>query len=135
VDTPSALRILIVEDLPDSANSMALLLQLWGYQSEIAQDGESACELAATFRPDVVFLDIGLPGIDGHEVARRIRKLPGMADALLVAITGYGRPADVQRCKQAGIDYHFLKPADPIELQKVLAKAEKLKRDWRQETC
>lgn len=120
-----SLRILVVEDLHDSAHSMAILLKLWGYQSAIAYDGEFACELALSFRPDVVLLDIGLPGMDGYEVARRLRQLPEMATALLVAITGYGRDADVQRGKEAGIDYYFLKPTDPDQLRQLLATAEK----------
>jgi CheY-like chemotaxis protein len=84
---------------------------------------------------DVVLLDIGLPRLDGYEVARRLRQLPGMAKALLVAITGYGHAADVQRCKEAGFDCHFLKPVDPGEIQKVLAKAESLGREQRQLAC
>jgi two-component system CheB/CheR fusion protein len=120
-----SLRILVVEDLHDSANSMAILLKLWGYQSAIAYDGEFACELATTFRPDVVLLDIGLPGMDGYEVARQLRQLPGMATALLVAITGYGREADVQRGKEAGIYSHFLKPVDPDRLKQLLTTAPK----------
>ena len=129
------MRILVVEDLPDSANSMALLLDLWGYQSAIAYDGERACELAATAPADVVFLDIDLPGIDGYDVAHRLRRLPEMSTALLVAITGYGREADVQRCKEAGIDYHFLKPVDPAALQQLLAQAEHLGQERPRSAC
>jgi CheY-like chemotaxis protein len=118
------LRILVVEDLPDSADSMAILLQLWGYQSAVVYDGERALEVAAAFRPAVVFLDIGLPGIDGCEVARQLRRLPEMGTTLLFAITGYGREADVQRCKEAGIDRYFLKPVDPLELRQELREVE-----------
>src|SRR5262249_38693494 len=128
----SSLRILVVEDLHDSADSMGLLLGLWGYQSIITYEGAGALAAASATPPDVVFLDIGLPGMDGYEVARRLRQLPGMATALLVAVTGYGQKADVQRCKEAGIDRHFLKPADPVELKELLAKAEKLGREQRQ---
>jgi CheY-like chemotaxis protein len=115
---------LVVEDLRDSADSMAILLKHWGYQSEIVYDGERACEVAATFHPEVVLLDIGLPGMDGCELAQRLRQLPETANRLLVAISGFGREADIQRCKEAGIDRHFLKPADPDELKQLLAKAE-----------
>jgi two-component system CheB/CheR fusion protein len=118
-----ALRILVVEDMHDSADSMALLLKLWGYQSAIAYDGERAVESATRFCPDVVLLDVGLPGMDGCELARRLRQLPEMAKVLLVAVSGYGREADVQRCKEAGIDRHFLKPVDPVELHELLAQA------------
>src|SRR5215469_5384521 len=127
----SSFHILVVEDLHDSADSMGLLLQLWGYQAVVTYDGAGALAAASATPPDVVILDIGLPGMDGYEVARRLRQLPGMATALLVAITGYGRMADVLCCKEAGIDFHFLKPADPAELQELLAKAEKLGREQR----
>ncbi len=129
------LRILVVEDVQDTADSMALLLGLWGYQSKVVYEGERACEVATSFHPDVVFLDIGLPRMDGYEVARCLRRMPGMAKALLVAITGYGQVTDVQRCKEAGIDCHFLKPVDPTELQQVLAKAESLRQAQRQLAC
>src|SRR5215469_14468132 len=122
----TALRILVVEDLHDSADSLGLLLELWGYQAVITYDGADALAAASSTPPDVVFLDIGLPGMDGCEVARQIRQLPGVTTALLVAITGYGRKDDVQRCKEAGIDCHFLKPVDPLELKQLLAKAENL---------
>jgi two-component system CheB/CheR fusion protein len=119
------LRILVVEDLQDAANSTAVLLKLWGYQSEIVYDGERACEVAATFHPEVVLLDIGLPWMDGCELAQRLRQLQETANSLLVAISGYGREADIQRCKEAGIDRHFVQPVDPDELKQLLAKAEK----------
>jgi CheY-like chemotaxis protein len=131
----SSLRILVVEDLHDSADSMGLLLELWGYRSIITYEGAGALAAASATPPDVVFLDIGLPRMDGYEVAGRLRQLPGMATALLVAITGYGRKADVQRCKEAGIDCHFLKPADPAELKELLAKAENFGREQRQLAC
>jgi CheY-like chemotaxis protein len=121
------MRILVVEDLRDAADSMAILLKLWGYRPAIAYDGEHACELATALRPDVVLLDIGLPGMDGCEVARRLRQLPQTANSLLVAISGYGREADVQRCKEAGIDRHFLKPVEPGELQRLLANTGKVR--------
>ena len=73
----------------------------------------------------MVLLDIGLPGIDGFEVARRLRRLPALAKTLLVAVTSYGRAADIQRGKEAGIDLHYLKPADPIQLKQLLMQAEK----------
>jgi CheY-like chemotaxis protein len=123
---------LVVEDSHDSADSLGLLLELWDYQAVITYDGEGALQAALANSPDVVFLDIGLPGIDGCEVARQLRRLPGTANALLVAITGYGREADVQRCKEAGIDCYFLKPVDPAELKRLLAKAEKFGHQRRQ---
>ena len=119
--TTRPLRVLVVDDCRDAADSLALLVRHWGYQAVSAYDGPSALDLARTSVPEVVLLDIGLPGMDGYEVARRLRQLPGMDQALLVAVTGYGREADVQCCWDAGIDFHFIKPVDPIERELVLA--------------
>jgi two-component system CheB/CheR fusion protein len=80
--------------------------------------------MAMTLRPDVVFLDIGLPDMDGCEVARRLRRMPELTETLLVAITGYGRVADIQRCQESGIDLHFLKPVDPNQFRQLLMQAE-----------
>jgi len=114
------LRILVVEDLHDSADSMALLLDIWGCTPTVAYGGEKAIEIAPTLCPDVVILDLELPDISGFEVARQLRESPTTASSLLVAITGHGQAAVVQRCKDAGIDLHFLKPVDPEEIKKVL---------------
>jgi CheY-like chemotaxis protein len=116
----AALRILIVEDLHDSADSMAILLRLWGHEVAIAYDGPHALRAAALKPPEVVLLDIGLPGMDGLQVARQLRLLPGMGQALLIAVTGYGWPDVVERCKEAGIDRYFLKPVEPELLRSVL---------------
>jgi two-component system CheB/CheR fusion protein len=124
-----ALRVLVVEDSRETADLMALQLRLWGHRSAVAYTGESALEVATTFRPDVVLLDIVLPGIDGYEVAWRLRQLPGLARCRLLALTGNGEEDDVRRCKEAGIDYHFLKPMDPALLRRLLASAEML-RNW-----
>jgi two-component system, chemotaxis family, CheB/CheR fusion protein len=121
-DPASCLRILVVEDLHDSADSMAMLLRLWGHEVAVAYDGAGALRTATVLPPDVVLLDIGLPRMDGWEVARQLRLLPGMDKALLLAVTGYGREEDIQRCKEVGIDQHFLKPVDPSELRNVLAR-------------
>jgi two-component system CheB/CheR fusion protein len=83
----------------------------------------------------VVLLDIGMPRMDGYEVARRLREMPGMENALLVAITGYDNDAELRRCKEAGINCHFIKPVDPDDLRKVLAKAGQVGRDHWQLAC
>jgi two-component system, chemotaxis family, CheB/CheR fusion protein len=127
-----ALRVLVVEDEPDTADTLALLLRFWGYEVAVAYDGPDALDATPMFKPDVVFLDIQLSTMDGCDLARQLRCLPGMNTALLVAITGYGYEADVRRCKEAGIDRHFLKPVEPGILREVLAKAEKLDREQRQ---
>ena len=132
---PFALRVLVVEDDSDSAQTLALLLKLWGYEVAVANDGPDALDIAPTFRPDVVFLDLALPRMDGYEVARQLRRLPGMAGALVAAITGYGHEADIRRCEEAGVDCHFLKPVEPAALRELLAKAENLSARQGQLVC
>ena len=113
---PSARRVLVVDDNRDAANSMAALLELSGHQVQTAEDGEQALAVAADFGPDVVILDIGLPLIDGYEVARRMRRSPALQHVLLVALTGYGQEEDRAAARAAGFDHHFVKPADPASL-------------------
>jgi CheY-like chemotaxis protein len=132
---PFSLRVLVVEDDLDSAQTLALLLKLWGYEVAVANDGPDALDTAQTFQPDVVFLDLALPGMDGNEVARQLRLLPGMAGTLVAAITGYGHEADVRRCKEAGVDFHFLKPVEPAVLRELLAKAHSLRTRQGQLVC
>jgi two-component system, chemotaxis family, CheB/CheR fusion protein len=106
------LRVLVVDDNVDSAEGLAMLLNLSGnHDARIAHDGVSALSIAAEFRPDVVVLDIGLPGMDGYEVARRLRGRRETARVLLIALTGYGSPEDAQRIQAAGFDHHLVKPA------------------------
>jgi CheY-like chemotaxis protein len=93
-----------------------------GYDVRTAEDGLAAVEVAAAFAPDVVLLDIGLPLLDGYEVARRLRQLPQTRDVRIVALTGYGLPADRQRGREAGFDQHLLKPVDPVALADLIAK-------------
>jgi CheY-like chemotaxis protein len=86
-----------------------------------AYDGPSALEVSATYRPQVVILDIGLPGMDGYEVASRLRESPQAAQAVLIAVTGYGREEDRLRSRRAGFDHHMVKPVGPDALQKLLS--------------
>ena len=123
-----ALRVLVVDDLRDAADSLALLLQLWGHRSAVAYTGERALEVATAFRPDVVLLDIGLPGMGGYEVARRLRQLPVMARSRLMALTGNRQEDDAERSKEAGMDYHFLKPMDLTFLRGLLTTAGEFER-------
>jgi CheY-like chemotaxis protein len=121
-DQPAlARRILVVDDNRDAAASLAMLLQLTGNQTETAFDGLAAIEVAASFKPDVVLLDIGLPGLNGYEVARRIRQEPWGKAVKLVAVTGWGQLEDRQRSKEAGFDAHMVKPVDHDLLAKILA--------------
>jgi signal transduction histidine kinase len=117
------LRVLIADDNVDAANSLADLLKAAGHDARVAADGPGALELAAAFRPEAVFLDIGMPGMDGYETARRLRRLPGMEAVPLAALTGWGAAEDRARSRAAGFDHHLLKPAVPAEVAAVLATA------------
>jgi signal transduction histidine kinase len=114
-------RILVVEDSRDAAESLRLLLEMLGHEVQVAGTGPEGVQAAANWLPEVVVSDIGLPGLDGYEVARRIRRLPGMQNALLVALTGYGSDEDRMRSRQAGFNHHLVKPADPLDLLHLLA--------------
>jgi PAS domain S-box-containing protein len=114
-------RILLVEDNRDVADSLALLLGVKGHEVRTAYDGLEALDAARAFRPDAVLLDIGLPNLDGLEVARRLRQEPGLAGALLVALSGYGTEEDHRRSRESGCDAHLVKPVDPEVLLGVLA--------------
>ena len=114
-------RVLVVDDNVDAAHSLSMLLKIAGHDVHLAYDGPSALEAALTVRPDVVLLDIGLPGLTGHEVARRIREHATLKNIVLIAMTGYGQEADQQSSRNAGFDYHLVKPADFAQVQRVLA--------------
>src|SRR5690348_15551617 len=110
-------RVLVVEDQPDTRETLRMLLELWGCQVEEAGDGLEGVEKALSWRPDAAVVDIGLPHLDGWEVARRIRAALRGA-VLLIALTGYNRPEDRQRSAEAGFDVHLSKPAKPETLQR-----------------
>jgi CheY-like chemotaxis protein len=117
----SSRRILVVEDQHDSRESLRALLELWGYQVECAPDGRVGVEKALCWRPDVVVLDIGLPGIDGYDVAQHVRTGLG-GDVLLIAWTGYDSREDHRQTYDAGFDFHVAKASDPEILQQLLAR-------------
>lgn len=118
----NALRVLVVDDNRDAADSLALLLELSGYQVATAADGYSALTAARGFRPEVVLLDIGLPGLDGYAVVQRLRQDPDTRSARVIAISGYGGEEQRERSRQAGFDLHLVKPVDPEFLQRLLAE-------------
>jgi len=119
-EQPLPLRVLVVDDDLDTTESFRILFTLWGHHVETANDGPAALAAAAAFRPDVVLLDIMMPGMDGYEVARRLRRMPELRETLLIALTGLGRPADVADARAAGFDRHLVKPADLAELERLL---------------
>ncbi|MFL5327437.1 MAG: ATP-binding protein [Gemmataceae bacterium] len=114
-------RILVVDDNVDSADSLAALLKFLGADAETANDGEAALRLFASFRPSIAFLDIGMPGMDGYEVARRVRQRPEGRDVVLIALTGWGQDEDRRRSAEAGFNYHFVKPMEMSALQELIA--------------
>jgi CheY-like chemotaxis protein len=118
-------RVLVVDDNIDSATSLATLLDLSGNETRMAHDGVEAIAAAERFRPEVVLLDIGLPGRDGYDVARHIRAQPWGKSALLVAITGWGQDEDRRRSEEAGFDAHLVKPIDPVVLEQLLVARER----------
>jgi CheY-like chemotaxis protein/two-component sensor histidine kinase len=118
-----ALHILIVEDNRDAADSLRMVLELTGHQAAVAYTGPQAVEAAKQLRPAVVLCDLGLPGgMSGYDVARALRQDPAMANARLIAISGYGQPEDRERARAAGFDLHLTKPVTPDDLQRVLAE-------------
>ena len=113
-------RVLVVDDNRDAAESLGMLLKLLGVEVRVVNDGPAAIETVSAYRPAVVLLDIGMPGMDGYEVARRIRKKPEGRDVLLIALTGWGQEEDRRRTSDAGFDHHLLKPADLTALKSIL---------------
>ena len=113
-------RILMIEDNADAREAMCALLALDGHVIEAAADGPQGLELARTKQPEIALIDIGLPGMDGYEVAREMRALG--IPIVLVALTGYGQPEDRRRAEEAGFDAHLVKPVDPTELTATLAR-------------
>jgi CheY-like chemotaxis protein len=117
------LRVLVVDDLLASAETMKVLLESEGYVVDIATDGMSALDKTREFLPEVVILDIGLPGMSGFEVAQRMRQMPETRAALLIALTGYGEAESRMRSKKAGFDHHVVKPADIDSLLGLISQA------------
>jgi CheY-like chemotaxis protein len=116
-------RVLVIEDNADARDALRALLELDGHVVEAAADGLEGLDLARTKAPTVALVDIGLPGVDGYEVARRMRLLPG-PPPVMIALTGYSEPEDRQRAKDAGFDAHLVKPVDPDDLSRLLARLE-----------
>ena len=118
--TPSC-RVLVVDDNVDQADTTAVLLRVSGHDVRVAYSGPAALEVAVEYRPDLALLDIGLPGMDGYEVARWLRQQPSLQHTVLVAVTGYGQESDREQSREAGFAHHLVKPVRPEDLQAVLA--------------
>lgn len=118
-----ARRILVVDDHKDAARVLGILLNSLGHEVQTANDGRQALDAMASFRPEIVFCDIGLPNIDGYEVARRVRQQRDLDGIKLVALTGWGQDQDKQRTREAGFDHHLVKPVAVKTLRELLAAA------------
>jgi len=121
-------RILVVDDLMASAETLMTLLEMEGFEVKVANEGKAALDIAKVFHPDVVLLDIGLPGMNGFEVAHQLRSDPSSRDALLIALTGYGEAESRSRSAQAGFDFHMVKPADVNLLLTMIANPQEARR-------
>jgi len=115
-------RVLLVEDNPDAAESLLMLLECLGHEVRAFGDGITALAAARQSPPDVMIVDIGLPGIDGYEIARRARRDPALARVVLVALTGYGLDADRRDALSAGFDRHLVKPVEPGAIERLVAQ-------------
>jgi PAS domain S-box-containing protein len=122
-------RVLVVDDNIDAAESAALLLRMWGHVVQTVHDGLSVLQAVRDFRPEIILLDIGLPGMTGYEVAQLLRAQPESQSVVLAAITGYGQEADKRRSREAGFNVHLTKPLDPTKLEKLIAVPANLPRD------
>jgi CheY-like chemotaxis protein len=120
-----ALRVLIADDNRDSAESLGMLLEMSGHEVQLAHDGTQALAMAAEKRPDVALLDIGMPGMDGYEVAMNIRKAPWGPNITLIAITGWGQEDNKRLARNAGFDHHLTKPMDSSVLEAILTTVER----------
>ena len=119
---PSGRKILVADDDQDSAESLAMLFQLMGHEVRAAQNGVTAVDLAEEFRPDLIVLDIGMPGMDGYEVCRRIRQHDWGQAIVIAALTGWTRDEDRDRSAEAGFNHYLVKPVDPKALDDLIAR-------------
>jgi signal transduction histidine kinase len=122
-DAPARRRILVADDNTDAATSLATVLEIMGNEVRTARDGREAVDVAATFRPDVILLDIGMPIMNGYDACRRIREQPWGKSMLIVALTGWGQDEDKRQSREAGFDHHLVKPVEPAVLEELLAPA------------
>jgi signal transduction histidine kinase/ActR/RegA family two-component response regulator len=119
---PASRRVLIVDDNQDAAEMLGVMMTAWGQDPKIAHDGLAALEAGAAFEPEIILLDIGLPRLDGHETARRMRAQTWGRRALLIALTGWGQDVDMARSRDAGFDHHLVKPVDPRVLKDLIRR-------------
>ncbi len=121
IENQESLRVLVVDDNVDAVTTLAMLVQAAGHDVRKAYHGSAVLEAALDYRPNLVLLDIGLPGLTGYEVAQQLRQQPALQNTVLVAMTGYGQESDRQRSREAGFDYHLVKPAAFGKVLEILA--------------
>jgi CheY-like chemotaxis protein len=109
-------RVLVVEDIRETADTLQVMLELSGHEVAVVYSGPEGVAVAKVFRPDVLIIDIGLPGMDGWAVVRELRRDPATANALMIALTGYSSDEARARSKESGFDHHLVKPGDPVQL-------------------
>jgi CheY-like chemotaxis protein len=124
-------RILVVDDNVDAASSVVTMLKIWGHDVQVAYNGPDALSVARMFRPQIVLLDIGMPGMSGYDVAKQLRSEPEFGGLIITALTGYGQPEDRRRSREAGFDHHITKPPDPTALAALLQSPETFTGDYR----
>jgi CheY-like chemotaxis protein len=112
--------VLVVDDNQDDADTLCMLLRMWGYDCRVAYDGAAGLRLACDFRPDCLLLDIAMPGMDGYALARKVREQPGLRHAKLVALTAYSDETHLQRSRDAGFDFLLTKTAEPSQVERLL---------------
>ena len=115
-------RVLVVDNVADTADSCVYLLRLWGYEADACYAGSSALEAARAYQPQAVLLDIGMPGMDGFEVVRRLREQPALRQTVLIALTGYANEACRLRAQESGFQHFLVKPVDPDDLRELLLR-------------
>lgn len=117
----SKLRVVVIDDVPAASRSLGDILKLWNYDVRVCNDAFAALDVVRTFKPDLILADIGMPQMNGYQLAEQVRRMPEGENVVLIAITGFGQPADIERSQTAGFDRHLVKPVDPIALERMLA--------------
>jgi CheY-like chemotaxis protein len=120
--TKSRFQVLVVDDNRDAADSLCVLLRLWGFSCRATYDGNAGLKAASEHRPDCLLLDIAMPGMDGYTVARRVRAQPCLDNARLIALTAFSDETHVRRSQEAGFDFRLVKPTDPLEIKSLMDK-------------
>jgi CheY-like chemotaxis protein len=120
--TRSNFQVLVVDDNRDAADSLCMLLKIWGYTCLAAYDGETGLQAASKHQPDCLLLDIAMPGMDGYTLARRLRAQPCLDNARLIALTAFSDETHVRRSQEAGFDFRLVKPTDPLEIKSLMDK-------------